>query len=100
MEKIRYVNEEDPTDPIMILYEKMSKGDPRCLISIGSKVIKHWGEKGDIHQIGDTATVVGSIYDPDQPFHSDLYMVQFDNDAEHTYSLTIGKKIQLYEKRT
>jgi hypothetical protein len=60
----------------------------------GSRVVKVWGEPGDGHPIGATATVLGSLGDPSFPEYG--YFVEWDSHPRMAVFVR-GKKIALQQ---
>ena len=69
---------------------KMTDSDkPECKFKRGDRVYKATYEKGDIHEIGTVATVVGSIFEKTV---GEAYLVLFEGDENMCF--TIGAKLK------
>jgi hypothetical protein len=78
------------------LWKRAKKGDQRCLLKIGDRVIKiRQIDEKEVHPIGSLGIIVGSIYYDDPPvgfIHRELYILHYDGDD--FYSASVGWRLQ------
>lgn len=78
------------------IVELMHKGDERCPLEIGDRVIKSATSVKDFHKDGDLATVVGSLYI--EELKKSCYLVIWDDTPEVEGFVTEGR-IEKYEPK-
>lgn len=84
---------EGPDDEVNAFIARIKKGDPRCSLKVGDRVVKVLKlEAEELNPIGAKGTVVGSMYmDDPKSQDKEAYWVKWDHHP--IVSTTLGRRL-------
>lgn len=86
---------EEHQDEIQKIAVIMKKGDSRCNLKIGTRVIKIGSDVGDLTPTGTKGIVIGNLHMPtevDGEVIESIYLVKFDNSSD--IKMTVDFKLR------